>query len=384
MNATAKLIPLGMDIAKNVFQLYWVEPSTGEIKNIRVRRAKLLEHFANQPPVVVGMEACGGAQYWARELRKLGHEVRLLDGKEVKKFVTRNKSDAIDARAVWQAMQQSPARFVPVKTELQQAVLALHSMRRQLVKIRTMQINALRGLLTEYGEVFGRGRKALTQGLQAALERVAMRLPQAVIDTLRLLWQRVGQLDQEVAQIERSLRQMLAQDPLAQRFFEMPGVGLLGATAFSASIADAQSFRSGRNFSAWLGVVPRHTGSGGKNKLHGISKRGDTYLRTLLIHGARSAVTHTKHPNAWQQGLLDRRPKNVAVVAVANKMARTLWAIAAHGSRYDPNLAASRAFLPVADMAEAASRRPRPRRSILAASRSQGSLRRASPALDNV
>ena len=164
------------------------------------------------------MEACGGAQHWARELRKLGHEVRLLDGKEVSKFVTRNKSDAIDARAIWQAMQQSTVRFVPVKTELQQAVLALHSMRRQLVKIRTMQLNALRGLLTEYGEVFARGRKALTQGLPAALERVAMRLPQAVIDTLRMLWQRVGQLDQEVAQIERSLRQMLAQDPLAQRF----------------------------------------------------------------------------------------------------------------------------------------------------------------------
>ena len=254
-------------------------------------------------------------------------------------------------------------------------------MRRQLVKIRTMQLNALRGLLTEYGEVFPRGRKALTRGLPAALERVAMRL-QAVIDTLRMLWQ-LGQLDQEVAQIERSLRQMLAQDPLAQRFFEMPGIGLLGATAFSASIADAHSFRSGRNFSASLGIVPRHTGSGGKNKLHGISKRGDTYLRTLLIHGARSVVTHTKHPNAWQQGLLDRRPKNVAVVAVANKMARTLWAIAAHGSRYDPNLA-SRAFPPVADMAEAASRRPGQVKAYRPPAAVKGSLRRASPALDNV
>lgn len=384
MNATATLIPLGMDIAKSVFQLYWVEPCTGEIKNIRVRRAKLLEHFATRAPAVVGMEACGVAQHWARELRKLGHEVRLLDGKEVKKFVTRNKSDAIDARAIWQAMQQSPVRFVPVKTELQQAVLALHSMRRQLVKIRTMQINALRGLLTEYGEVFGRGRKALVQGLEAALQRLALRVPQAVINTLRMLWQRVGQLDQEVLQIERGLRQMLAQDTLAQRFFEMPGIGLLGATAFSASIGEAHSFRSGRNFSAWLGVVPRHSGSGGNNKLHGISKRGDTYLRTLLIHGARSVVTHTKHPNAWQQGLLDRRPKNVAVVAVANKMARTLWAIAAHGSRYDPSFAAARAAPQVADMAEAASCRCDHGQAYRPSAAVKGSLRRALPALDNV
>lgn len=370
MNATARLTPVGMDIAKNVFQLYWVEPETGEIKNIRVRRAKVLEHFANRPAMLIGMEACGGAQHWARELTQLGHQVRLLPGKEVKKFVTGNKSDAIDARAIWQSLQQHHCRHVPVKTELQQAVLALHRMRQQLVKVRTMQINELRGLLTEYGEVFARGRKPLVQGVAAALERICSRIPKVVVDALRQLWFRIGQLDQEIAQVEQSLRQMLAQDSVAQRLIDIPGVGLLNATALSAAMGDPSTFGSGRHFAAWLGLVPRHTGSGGKIRLQGVSKRGDTYLRTQLIHGARSVLTHTKQPSAWLQELSARRPKNVVVVALANKIARTAWAIAAHGTHYQP---APQAHSPAVDMAQAASCRLGQPSSVRAASRSQGS-----------
>ena len=370
MNATVKPTALGMDVAKNVFQLHWIEPDTGEIRNIRLRRAKLLEFFGNRAPMLVGMEACGGSQHWARELIKLGHQVRLLPGKEVKKFVTGNKSDAIDAQAIWQALQQPRAHFVPVKTELQQAVLALHRMRQQLVKIRTMQINALRGLLTEYGEVFARGRKPMVQGIAQALERVAQRVPRLVVDTLAQLWARVQQLDQEVAVIEHRLREMLKQDALALRLIEIPGVGLLNATALSAAMGDPHTFRSGRHFAAWLGLVPAHEGTGGKTRLKAISKRGDTYLRTQLIHGARSILTHTKNPSEWQQQMSARRPVNVVVVAIANKLARTVWAIAAHGSRYQPGGPPRPS--PDVDMAQAAPGRSGHVRSVAAAGQPQG------------
>jgi transposase len=332
MNATAA-VPVGLDLAKNVFQLHWVE-SSGEICNVRIKRAKLLEHFANRACCLVGMEACGGAQHWARELIKLGHEVRLLPAKAVKAFVSGNKSDAIDARAIWMALRHGQTKPVAVKTEAQQAVLALHRMRQQLVKMRTMQINELRGLLTEYGEVFGRGRAPLARGIAAALERLAARLPQVVIDTLLQQWQRVGELDVQVGQIERRLQALYRQDAAAQRIAQIPGVGLLSATAVSAAMGQPAAFASGREFAAWLGLVPAHTGTGGKTRMLGISKRGDTYLRTLLIHGARSVLTHTKQPPPWLQQITRRRPYNIAVVALANKMARTIWALLKHQRDY--------------------------------------------------
>ena len=336
MDATA-IVPVGLDLAKNVFQLHWVEPDTGEVRNVRVKRAKLLEHFANRRACRVGMEACAGAQHWARELLKLGHEVVVFPAKAVKGFVTGNKSDAIDACAIWKAVRDGTIRPVALKTEAQQAVLALHRMRQQLVKIRTMQINELRGLLTEYGEVFGRGRAALARDIAAALERLGARLPQVVIDTLLAQWQRVGQLDAQVGEIEARLKSLYKQDARAQRIAQVPGIGLLSATAVTASMGDAAAFRSGREFAAWLGLVPAHTGSGGKTRMLGMSKRGDTYLRTLLIHGARSVLTHTKHPDAWVQELSRRRPANVVVVAMANKTARTIWAMLRYERDYAPD-----------------------------------------------
>ena len=261
---------------------------TGEIVDLRLTRAKFLEHFANRAPCLVAMEACGGSQHWARRIRELGHEVRLLPAKMVRPFVGGNKNDAHDARAIWTAVQQPGVKTVAIKTEEQQAILALHRMRQQLVKFRTAQINGLRGLLAEYGEVMPQGRAGMRRGIGAALERVSERLPAMVIDTLREQWARVARLDEEIGEIERRLALWHRSNTACRRIAEIPGVGVLTATAAVAAMGDPAAFRSGREFAAWLGLVPRHSGTGGRVRVLGISKRGDRYLRTLLIHGARS------------------------------------------------------------------------------------------------
>ncbi|AJP60114.2 transposase (plasmid) [Pandoraea vervacti] len=323
----------GVDIAKSVFQVHYVDQETGEIVNKPIKRAKFLEHFANRAPCLIGMEACGGAHHWARQLTKLGHEVKLMPGEFVKAFNIRNKSDAADAKAIWLAVQQ-PGKPVAVKTEMQQAMLGLHRMRQQLIKFRTMQINALRGLLTEYGEVMGKSRAKLEKEIPAVLERIAERLPAVLMDTFRAQWNGLEKLDEQIAEIERRMREWKKEDKAVKAISEIPGVGLLTATAAVAMMGDAKAFSSGREFAAWVGIVPKQTGSGGKVNLHGISKRGDTYLRTLLIHGARSVLTHAKEPGEWVEQIQKRRPKNVVIVALANKMARTIWAVLAHDRQY--------------------------------------------------
>jgi len=327
-------IVVGVDIAKRVFQLHWVEPQTGEIVVLQLQREKFLEHFANRSSCVIGTEACGGSQHWARSLQRLGHEVKLLSARMVKPFVSGNKNDAADARGIWTAVQQPGIKAVAVKSEEQQAVLALHRMREQLVKFRSAQINGLRGLLGEYGEVMPQGRAGMRRDIPGALGRLVDRLPAVVIETLREQYARLGELDEQISQIERRLRQWQREDAATRRIAAIPGVGLLSATAAVATMGDARAFKSGREFAAWLGLVPRQTGTGGRVRLLGISKRGDTYLRTLLIHGARSVLTHSKEPPKWLSELLKRRPKNVAVVALANKMARTIWALTAHERAY--------------------------------------------------
>jgi len=327
------LTPVGIDIAKSVFQLHYVDAETGEIVNRPIKRSRFLEYFANRAPCLIGMEACGGAQHWARELIKMGHQIKLMPAEFAKAFNIRNKNDAADARAVWLAVQQ-PSKAVAIKTEAQQAVLALHRMRQQLVKFRTMQINSLRGLLTEYGEVMGRGRAALDKAIPAVLARISDRLPMVLIDTLREQWDGLTKLDEHISVIERRLRQWMLEDKAVKAITAIPGVGVLTATAAVATMGDAKSFRSGREFAAWIGLVPKQTGSGGKVTLLGISKRGDTYLRTLLIHGARSVLHHVKEPGPWVEQIRKRRPPNVVIVALANKMARTIWAILAHDRPY--------------------------------------------------
>jgi len=325
---------VGVDIAKRVFQLHWIDIETGEIVSLKLKREKFLEHFANRALCLIGMEACGGSQHWARKLQGMGHQVKLMPGKAVKPFVGGNKSDVHDARAIWTAVQQPKVKAVAVKTEEQQAVLALHRMRSQLVKFRTAQINGLRGLLTEYGEVMPQGKAGIKKGLAEALQLLSDRLPAMVIDTLREQWARIGKLDEQVGEIERRLKTWHKEDVASKRIAEIPGVGLLSATAAVATMGDARAFKSGREFAAWLGLVPGQSGTGGRIRLLGISKRGDTYLRTLLIHGARSVLTHAKEPGPWITELRQRRPLNVAVVALANKMARTIWALLAHDQSY--------------------------------------------------
>lgn len=332
MNVSKQVV--GVDIAKRVFQLHWIDAETGEIVSVQLKREKFLEHFAKRAPCLIGLEDCGGAQHWARKLIELGHEVKLLPAKMVKPFVGRNKSDAADACAIWTAVQQPAVKAVAVKSEAQQAVLALHRMRSQLVKFRTAQINGLRGLLAEYGEVMPQGRAGITKGIATALAKLVDRLPAVLLETLREQWARVGQLDEQVAEIEQRLRAWHKEDKASRRIAEIPGVGLLTATAAVAAMGDPKSFKSGREFAAWLGLVPKHTGTGGRIRMLGISKRGDTYLRTLLIHGARSVIANSKQPDQWVTKLTQRRPANVAVVALANKMARTIWALLAHERQY--------------------------------------------------
>lgn len=324
---------VGVDIAKLVFQVHYVDQQTGEIVNKPIKRAKFLEHFVNRAPCLIGMEACSGAHHWARQLTQMGHTVRLMPAQFVKAFNIRNKNDAADARAIWLAVQQ-PGKPVAVKTEMQQAMLALHRMREQLVKFRTMQINGLRGLLTEYGEVMSKGRAKLNTEIPTALARLAQRLPAVLIDTLREQWNGLAKLDERITEIERRMREWKKQDLAVKAISEIPGVGLLTATAAVAMMGDPKSFSSGREFAAWAGLVPKQTGSGGKVNLHGISKKGDTYLRTLLIHGARSVLTHAKEPGAWVEQMKKRRPTNIVIVALANKTARTIWAVLAHDRPY--------------------------------------------------
>ena len=324
----------GLDIAKHVFQLHTVDMSTGEIANVQIKRAKVLEHFVNKPKSLIALEACGGAHHWARELTALGHTVRLLHAKIVRPFVSGNKTDATDARAIWLAVQQPGVKFVGIKTAAQQATLTLHRQRELLMKMRTMQTNALRGLLYEFGATFAQGRKAMFKDVEQTLEDLSAQLPQMVRDSLREQVARIKAMSDDILTIEKRLGLQLKADPHMQRIAQIPGVGLLTATAAIATMGEASAFKSGREFCAWLGLVPKQTGTGGKVRLGGISKRGDTYLRTLLIHGARSVLSHAKEPSPWLAQIQARRPANVVIVAQAAKMARTIWAVTAKEQSY--------------------------------------------------
>lgn len=325
----------GMDIAKQIIQLHTVNPETGEVERHKLKRSQVLEFFVRREPALIAIEACGGAHWWARKLVEQGHEVRLLHPKSVRPFVLRNKTDAADARAIWTAVQQPEAPEVAIKTEVQQSVLALHRLRAQLMKFRIMQTNALRGLLYEFGVVFPQGHTALLKALPDTLAALDTQLPAMLLDSLREQWARVQQMQVEIDVIERRLAAVLRETPQCQQIAEIPGVGLLTATAAVATMGEASSFKSGREFAAWAGLVPRQRGTGGHVRQLGLSKQGDVYLRTLLMHGARSIVL--RHRNVpWIAALLARRPYNVAVAAVANKLARTIWAVLAKGKPYDP------------------------------------------------
>lgn len=326
----------GLDIAKNVMQLHWVDGESGEIGRKKLARAKLVDHFARLRPVRVVMEACGSAHHWARVLGALGHRVELLPAREVRPFVRSNKDDAADARAIWLAAQQTDIRRVPQKSVEQQAVLALHRTRQHWVSVRTATLNALRGLLYEFGVVLPGGKHAGLKALAAHRAEIDAKVPETMRRLIDGQLATLGDIERRIEQLEAEIGALQKQMDKATTLRQVPGIGLLGATALAATLGDGRGWRSGREFSASLGLVPAHKGTGGKVRIGHLSKHGDPYLRTLLIHGARSVITHAKDKPKWLEQLLARRPLNVAVAALANKMARTAWALVAHGRVYQP------------------------------------------------
>jgi transposase len=338
MNATT----YGLDIAKRVFQMYWVDAQTGEIANRKFGRDDLIAFLAQRPAGRVALEACGSAHWWARKIRALGHEVVLLHAQFIRPFVQTNKTDAADARAIWTAVQQPGMRTVAAKTEDQQVMLSLHRMRSLLVKFRTMQINQLRGLLYEFGVTFRAGRVAGLDEIRKRMAELEDTLPRSILLNLLEQLRRINLFEEDIDQLEKRIGAWQKQEAACRAISEVPGIGRLTATALVATIGDANTFRSGREFAAFLGLVPRQNGTGGKIRLGSISRRGDPYLRTLLIHGARSVLCHAKVPTGWQKAIQERRPANVATVAMANKMARIAWAILAHGTPYEAHHVSNR------------------------------------------
>ncbi|MGF6917941.1 IS110 family transposase [Paraburkholderia sp. 40] len=319
MNATT----YGLDVAKQIFQMYWVDTQTGEIANRRFRGDELIAFLAQRPGGRVALEACGSAHWWARKIKAIGHEGVLLHAKFIRPFVQTNKTDAADARAIWTAVQQPGMRTVATKTEDQQAMLGLHRMRSLLIKFRTMQVNQIRGLLYEFGVSFRAGRVAGLNEIRAHMAELEGSLPGIMIDSLQDQLKRIDGIEQDINLLETQINGWHRQEAACQAIAEVPGIGKLTATALVATIGDATTFKSGREFASFLGLVPRQSGTGGKVWLGGISKRGDPYLRILLIHGARSMMCHTKVSGEWQKAIQERRRANVVAAAMANKMART-------------------------------------------------------------
>lgn len=338
-----KVTTIAVDIAKRTFSVYWVDLQTGEIGAKAMTRAKFEELMRKREPSRVVLEAGGSAHYWGRWLEGHGHEVRLIAAQHVRPFVRTNKLDRSDARAIWEAAQRPEVKWVAVKSEASQAVLGLHRMREQLKGMRRMQSNQLGALLYEFGVV------APAKVSAAQLEQwvAAGRVPQLLAAGLREQIERIAQLKRKERELTRAIERHNETDRLATELLAVPGIGVLGASALSAELAaGAKSYASGRQFAACKGIAPRLSGTGGKVHKGAISKRGDPYVRTLLIHGARAVISHQRKAgrlSPWLKALLERRPLNVAVVALANKMARTAWALAAHGRTYQENYGAQAA-----------------------------------------
>jgi transposase len=337
-----KVTTIAVDLAKRVFSVYWVDADTGEIGAKTMTRAKFEEFMRTRAPSRVVLEAGGSAHHWGRWLAAQGHEVRLIAPQHVRPFVRTNKTDVGDARAILEAAQRPEVHWVAVKTEASQAVLALHRLRRQLMDMRRMQGNQLKALLYEFGVLTPAAAKISAHQIK---EWVATgRVPQLLEGSLCEQVERIASLKQHERALTRRIEQHNATDELAMRLTAVPGIGTLTASALSAELASAAcGYRNGRQYAACKGIVPRLSGTGGKVRPGAINKRSDPYLRTLLIHGARSVIAHqcrAKRLSPWLKGLLERRPLNVAVVALANKMARTAWAIAAHGRTYQEHYGA--------------------------------------------
>lgn len=337
-----KLTTIGIDLAKNVFQVHGVDEKGKAVLKKQLKRTQMLAFFANLTPCRIGMEACGSAHYWARKLQALGHTVQLIAPQYVKPFVKRNKNDAADAEAICEAMMRPNMPAVPIKNASQQAILSVHRARQGFVKARTAQANQIRGLLAEYGIAIAKGIGHIPKRVPEILEDGENDLPGSFRLLIERLLDHLKELDRQVGELEVQIQLWHRDNSASQKLAKIPGVGPITASAMAASIGDARNFKSGRQLAAWLGIVPRQHSTGGKSTLLGISKRGDTYLRTLLIHGARAVIrVSERKPNAdpWLKNLLARRNKNVAAVALANKNVRTIWALLAHDRDYEPGYA---------------------------------------------
>jgi transposase len=335
-----KVTTVGLDLAKSVFTVQGVDEHGNTMLRKTVRRAKLLELFVQLPACRVGMEACSGAQHWARELRKLGHDPRIMAAEFVEPYRRGGKNDANDAAAICEAVSRPQMRFVALKSVEQQAVLAVHRLRQGLVEERTALANRLRGLLTEYGVVIGVGIDRLRRALPEILEDGANGIPGIAREVFADAGHQLRELDARIAAYDRRIAALARASAPAQRLMRIEGVGAVTATAIVASVGDAKVFHNGRQFAAWLGLTPRQHSTGGKQRLGAMTKHGDVYLRTLLIHGARAVLRVTSNrsdaKSRWVESLRRRRPDNVAAVALAAKHARIIWALLARAQDYHP------------------------------------------------
>jgi transposase len=329
---------IGLDIAKSVFQLHGVDAAGQVVIRRQLKRRYVVAFFQKLPPCLVGIEACASSHHWSRELQALGHTVRLMPPAYVKPYVKRHKNDAADAEAICEAVTRPTMRFVATKTPEQQSCLMLHRTRHLFVRQQTAVINSIRAHLAEFGVVAPVGRNGVEQLLGVVADANDNRLPEVARACVAALGAQLQMLKERILEFDRMIRAWYRSSEVSKRLDEIPGVGPVLATALVASVADPKAFRSGRDFSAWIGLVPKQNSSGGKDRLGNISKRGDRYLRSLFTTGALAVIRYakihgTKH-RPWLTALLARRPTKVAAIALANKIARMAWAIMAKGERY--------------------------------------------------
>jgi transposase len=329
---------IGLDIAKSVFQVHGIDAEANVILRRQLKRRYVLAFFQKLPPCLVGIEACASSHHWSRELQALGHTVRLMPPAYVKPYVKRHKNDAVDAEAICEAVTRANMRFVAPKTPEQQSCLTLHRTRHLLIRQQTSVINAIRAHMAEFGIVAPVGRNGVNQLLGVAADSNDKRLPEVARACVTALGAQLRMLKAQILEFDRMITAWHRSSEASRRLDDIPGVGPVLATALVASIADPKMFRSGRDFSAWIGLVPKQSSSGGKDRLGNISKRGDRYLRSLFTTGAlaviRYAKIHGTRHRPWLTALLARRPTKVAAIALANKIARMAWAVMAKGERY--------------------------------------------------
>ncbi len=337
-----KVTTIGLDLAKSVFQVHGVDDDGSVIVIKRLRRKQLKGFFSKLPACLVGMEACATAHYWARTLAAFGHEVRLMPPAYVKAYVKRGKNDAADAEAICEAVRRPTMRFVPVKTPEQQSILMIHRTRSLIVRQRTMAANALRAHCAEFGLVTTPGVRNIVKLAHSIFNENDEKhvLPAIAQVALATLARRLLELEEELQALEKVLRDWHRQNEASRRLAAIPGIGVITATALMATVSDPGQFKSGRQFAAWLGLVPKQHSSGDKVRLAGISKQGDRYIRRLLVIGATAVIRHNrnkKSPTAvWINGLLEKKPVRLVSVALANKTARIAWVLMTRGQRYNP------------------------------------------------